>query len=250
MENVHRPERNDPAMTTPHLVIFDCDGTLVDSQNAIVASMAFAFRAHGLEPPPRHEILGIVGLSLPRAVEVLLPGHPIHLAHRVSESYKAGFGASLLDEANRDPLFAGAGLVVEKLAAQRELVLGIATGKSLRGVHRLLDREEWRGHFVTIQTADNAPSKPDPGMILQAMAETGAAPETTIMIGDTTYDIDMARAAGVQAIGVAWGYHPVAALEASGAHVIVEDFAALLREIWERTGSAGPVEAGTGKAAR
>lgn len=225
-------------MDRPRLVIFDCDGTLVDSQNAIVASMAFAFRAHGLEPPPRSAILRIVGLSLPRAVEALMPGHPVRLAHQVSQSYKDGFGATLLDEATRDPLFSGAAIVVEKLAASPGLVLGIATGKSLRGVHRLLDREDWRGHFATIQTADNAPSKPDPGMILQAMADTGATPETTIMIGDTTYDIDMARAAGVQSIGVSWGYHPVAALEKSGAHVIVDDFIQLLREIRARTGTA------------
>ena len=226
-------------MTTQHLVIFDCDGTLVDSQNAIVASMDFAFRAHGIEPPPRADILSIVGLSLPRAVEVLMPGHPVHLAHQVSDSYKTGFGATILDESKRDPLFAGAGLIVEKLAASRNITLGIATGKSLRGVHRLLDREDWRPHFATIQTADNAPSKPDPGMILQAMAETGAAPETTIMIGDTTYDIDMARAAGVHAIGVGWGYHPVAALQASGAHVIVEDFTDLLRAVRAKAGVEG-----------
>ena len=226
-------------MPTPHLVIFDCDGTLVDSQNAIVASMDFAFRAHGIEPPSRGDILSIVGLSLPRAVEVLMPGHPVHLAHKVSDSYKTGFGATILDEAKRDPLFAGAGLIVEKLAASPEITLGIATGKSLRGVHRLLDREDWRPHFATIQTADNAPSKPDPGMILQAMAETGAEPDTTIMIGDTTYDIDMARAAGVHAIGVAWGYHPVASLVKSGAHVIVEDFIDLLRAIRAHTGVGG-----------
>lgn len=227
-------------MTTPTLVIFDCDGTLVDSQNAIVASMDFAFRAHGLEPPPRSKILSIVGLSLPRAVEVLMPGHPILLAHKVSESYKAGFGASILDEKNRDPLFAGAGLVVEQLAATSGVTLGIATGKSLRGVHRLLDREDWRAHFATIQTADNAPSKPDPGMILQAMAESGAEPATTVMIGDTTYDIDMARAAGVHAIGVSWGYHPVADLRRSGAHVIVDDFTELLGAIRRFTGTAAP----------
>jgi phosphoglycolate phosphatase len=226
-------------MTTPHLVIFDCDGTLVDSQNAIVASMEFAFRAHGVEPPPRAEILSIVGLSLPRAVEVLMPNHPVKLAHQISESYKTGFGATIIDESKRDPLFPGADLIVEKLAATSDITLGIATGKSMRGVHRLLDREDWRAHFATIQTADNAPSKPDPGMILQAMAETGAEPETTIMIGDTTYDIDMARAAGVHAIGVTWGYHPVASLEKSGAHVIVEDFIDLLRAIRAHTGVGG-----------
>ena len=232
--SIGNSSKSNKVMSTPHLVIFDCDGTLVDSQNAIVASMDFAFRAHGLEPPARADILSIVGLSLPRAVEALMPAHPVSLAAQVAETYKTGFGVTILDEAKRDPLFAGADLIIEKLAAGPDVMLGIATGKSLRGVHRLLDREDWRAHFATIQTADNAPSKPDPGMILQAMAETGAEPATTIMIGDTTYDIDMARAAGVHAIGVAWGYHPVAALVTSGAHAIVEDFTDLLRVVRAR----------------
>jgi len=226
-------------MTAPHLVIFDCDGTLVDSQNAIVASMEHAFRTHGLEPPTRAAILSIVGLSLPQAVEALMPGHPPQMAYRVSESYKTGFGATIVDEAKRDPLFPGALEAVTALAAHGDVLLGIATGKSLRGVYRLLDREAWRPHFATIQTADNAPSKPHPGMILQAMAETGATPETTIMIGDTTFDIDMARAAGVHAIGVSWGYHPVGALHRSGAHAVVDDYAGLLRRVRAHTGRTG-----------
>ena len=87
---------------------------------------------------------------------------------------------------------------------------------------RLFDREGWHSHFVTIQTADDHPSKPHPSMILQAMAETGVAPEHTVMIGDTSFDMAMARAAGVRAIGVEWGYHTADELRAAGAVAVAE----------------------------
>jgi phosphoglycolate phosphatase len=100
----------------------------------------------------------------------------------------------------------------------------MATGKSRRGVNRLFDREGWHKDFATVQTADDHPSKPHPSMLLGAMQETGVAPARTVMIGDTSYDIEMARAAGARAIGVAWGYHTVAELAAAGADAIVERF--------------------------
>jgi phosphoglycolate phosphatase len=113
------------------------------------------------------------------------------------------------------------------LAARGDVLLGVATGKSRRGVARLFDREGWHSHFVTIQTADDNPSKPHPSMILKAMAETGVAPEHTVMIGDTSFDMEMARSAGVGAVGVAWGYHTAERLRVAGAHVVVADAAEL-----------------------
>ena len=106
-------------------------------------------------------------------------------------------------------------------------MLGIATGKSRRGVDRLIEKEDWHGHFFTIQTADEHPSKPHPSMIATAMAETGALPHQTIMIGDTTYDIEMACAAKVGALGVTWGYHHRDELSEAGAHLIIDDYAEL-----------------------
>jgi phosphoglycolate phosphatase len=149
----------------------------------------------------------------------------------VSEAYLNGFGARMIGEQHRDPLFPGAREAIVQLARRDDVALGIATGKSRRGVQRILDREGWAAHFVTIQTADTAPSKPDPGMVLQAMAEAGVGPAETTMIGDTTYDVEMAVAAGARAIGVAWGYHPVPALRSAGAHAIAEDFADVLAGI-------------------
>ena len=218
------------------LVMFDCDGTLVDSQNAIFASMAQAFSNHGLAAPDRASVLGIVGLSLPQAVAALLPGAAEELVARVAETYRTGFGAKMVSEADRDPLYPGARQAVAKLAGDPRMVLGIATGKSQRGVARILEREGWRGHFRTVQTADDAPSKPHPGMLLQAMAETGAKPNETVMIGDTTFDIEMGRAAGAATIGVAWGYHPVSALVRAGAVTIAADFDELLALIGQQFG--------------
>jgi len=208
-----------------HLLILDVDGTLVDSQHLIVAAQREAFAACGLAPPTRERSLSIVGLSLREAFTALVgPAGPVE---DLAEAYKASFGRLRADPACNEPLFPDVEEVVGRLARRDDLVLGIATGKSRRGVTHLVEREGWQRVFTTIQTADDNPSKPDPGMILQAMAETGIGPEATVMVGDTSFDMAMARAAGVRAIGVSWGYHPVAALTEAGARTIIDRFAAL-----------------------
>jgi phosphoglycolate phosphatase len=213
------------------LVIFDCDGTLIDSQQAIYGSMSLAFGAHGLPAPSRAEVLGIVGLSLPQALAVLAPRESEAMRHQIIDSYKSGFVGVRAQPDHQEALYDGIATAVTTLAARTDLVLGIATGKSKRGVARLLAQEGWNGHFVTIQTADDHPSKPHPSMILQAMAETGAAPYETIMIGDTTYDMEMAINAGVGAIGVGWGYHAGERLIDAGAKLVVNEGAGLLDAI-------------------
>jgi len=203
------------------LVIFDCDGTIVDSQHLIVAAMTAGFEAQGLVAPERARILSIVGLSLPLAVAELMPGAATDAVQRVSDGYKAAFGTLRRDPAHHEPMFEGLADTIGTLAARGDVLLGIATGKSRRGVDALLERTGLGDHFVTIQTADGNPSKPSPVMLHKALAEAGGiAPERAVMIGDTTFDIDMALAARVKALGVAWGYHPVAALESRGAHAI------------------------------
>ena len=209
------------------LVIFDCDGTLVDSQHNITASMAYAFGAHGLPAPARHEVLGIVGLSVPQAVAVLAGHHPPALQASIADCFRDAFAPGRL-ERRRDHLYPGIAELVATLGRRDDMVLGVATGKSRRGVARLLDQESWQDHFLTVQTADDHPSKPHPSMILRAMAETGAAPEATVMIGDTAFDIEMARNAGVGAIGVGWGYHATDRLASAGAHAIVGEAPHLL----------------------
>lgn len=212
---------------TLKLVIFDCDGTILDSQHSIVAAMAHAFSEVGLVPPDRQAVLSVVGLSLPQAVERLLPGHDTALVHRISDTYKSCFREIRHQNDHREPLYPGMREAIAALARRDDVVLGIATGKSRRGVRDLLEREGWTHLFPTIQTADTNPSKPHPAMILTAMAEAGTEPMRTIMIGDTTFDIEMARAAEVHALGVSWGYHPVASLTRAGAHLLADTCEAL-----------------------
>jgi phosphoglycolate phosphatase len=207
------------------LVLFDVDGTLIDSQNVIVAAQRMAFAACGLEPPSRERSLSIVGLSLVEAFTVLVgPKGPIE---RLVEAYKDAFHTLRQDPANAEPLFPGVERCLDWLDSREDVLLGIATGKSRRGVAHLLDRHGWHDVFSVIQTADDAPSKPHPGMILQAMKETGACPHDTVMVGDSSFDMGMARAAGVLPVGVSWGFQPVAALAEAGAGPIVHSYAEL-----------------------
>jgi phosphoglycolate phosphatase len=209
-----------------NLILFDCDGTLADSQNAICAAMDAAFVAHDLRPPGRARTLTIVGLSLPEAFAALEPDQSAAVRQLLAESYRAA--AQRLRVAHtEDPLFEGADATVRGLARRADVKIGMATGKSARGVDRMIAHHGWQNMFQSLQTADGNPSKPHPAMIERAMADTGAARDETVMIGDTTFDMDMAAAAGVRSIGVAWGYHPVDALRSAGAGIIVETFAEL-----------------------
>lgn len=215
------------------LVIFDCDGTIADSQHMIVAAMTEAFRLGNLAAPPREAVVQVIGLSLELAVRELLPEALHRRARAIADDYKSAFHALRDAGLPQEPLFLGLKAAITQLHGQGA-ALGIATGKSCRGVRLLLEREGLVDAFATVQTADTNPSKPDPSMIHAAMADTGADPAETVMIGDTTFDMAMARNAGVMAIGVAWGYHPVAALSEAGAHLIVDDAADLLAALRRR----------------
>lgn len=196
------------------LVLFDVDGTLVDSQNAICTAAATAFTARGLPAPGRAATLAIVGLSLDRAMARLAPDQPEEERAALVDAYRAAFATARRNAATPSPLYPGVEAGLAQLSARPERLLGVATGKSRRGLEALLTGHGLTDHFVTRQTADDHPSKPHPSMIRTAMAETGVAPEHTVMIGDTSYDMDMAHAAGVTAVGVNWGYHDADALNA------------------------------------
>ena len=216
------------------LVIFDCDGTLVDSQHMICTAMSRAYLAHSLPVPARETMLSIVGLSLIEAFTELGRGAAQFPVASLAEHYRLAFHAMRESGAEIEPLYPGARDAVEALAARDDVVLGMATGKSQRGARLVLGHHGLLERFITIQTADDAPSKPDPGMVLAAMREVGAAPHDTVVVGDTMFDIAMARAAGASAIGVSWGYHARDSLLASGAPVI-DAFATLepaLDRIW------------------
>lgn len=203
----------------PRLAIFDCDGTLVDSQADICAAMDTAFALAGLAPPDRLATRRVVGLSLVEAMRRLHPegGHTAHaaLAGHYRDAFRARREAGMLAE----PLYEGIAGLVEDLAA-RGWLLGVATGKSDRGLAHVLANHGLTGHFVTLQTADRHPSKPHPSMIEAALDATGAARDATAMIGDTAYDMAMAKNAGVRALGVAWGYHDPHELEDAGAEAV------------------------------
>lgn len=217
------------------LIVFDCDGTLVDSQHMIVAAMGEAYKAHGLAVPPRARVLSIVGLSLYEAFRVLGEGEPDFPVSSLIERYRDAFFALRAAEVHLEPLFPGAREAVETLRGLPDTVLSIATGKSQRGVRAVLARHGLLDHFQVIKTADDCPSKPHPGMVVEAMRETGAAAGDTVVIGDTAYDVAMGVAAGASAIGVSWGYHPANRLRQAGAFAVLEDFTALrptLDELW------------------
>lgn len=209
---------------TPRLIIFDVDGTLIDSQHIIVSCMQAAFETCGLPPPPADRALGVVGLSLEEAMADLVPDVSPAMSAALSDAYRDGFVASRA-RGEEAPLYPGALSCLKALAAVPEVVLGIATGKTRRGVDHSVASHRLHGLFTTIQTADGHPSKPHPSMVQAAMAETGIDPGATCMIGDTSFDMDMGRAAGVRTIGVSWGYHARDRLGA--ADRVVDDFAAL-----------------------
>jgi phosphoglycolate phosphatase len=206
------------------LVIFDVDGTLVDSQHMIVEAMNRAFVAVGREPPTRDETLGIVGLSLVVAMATLVPDGEPGLPEALAAAYRDAFQALRTSGARHEPLFPGARAALDRLAQRQDLFLGIATGKSRRGVASLVDLHGLHNMFATIQTADDHPSKPHPSMIRTALKETGVAPDRAIIVGDSSYDMEMARAAGIQAIGVSWGYMDPATLRRAGATAILERY--------------------------
>ncbi len=199
------------------LALFDCDGTLVDSQHNICMCMEDAFGRADIAPPTRGQIRRIVGLSLLQAVEALTPDLANDVQRQIAEDYKTAFhrlrGKGLIEE----PLFEGIAEALTALEAEGWL-LGVATGKSDRGLHLCLEEHGLLGRFVTLQTADRHPSKPHPSMVQLAMAEAGAAPETTVMIGDTSFDMLMGVAAGARALGVDWGYHSADELRGAGAY--------------------------------
>lgn len=203
------------------LAIFDCDGTLVDSGATIVNTVAETFGQHGIVVPPLKDCRGVIGLSLVEAMAVLAPdlGADDHL--QLAESYKRNFFRARAEGRVEEPLFDGVIALLDALEAEGWL-LAVATGKSDRGLKHCLDLHRIHARFVSLQTADRHPSKPHPSMVLQAIAEAGAEPGQSIVVGDTSFDMGMAAAAGAAGIGAGWGYHDADELLAAGAIAVAE----------------------------
>ena len=203
------------------LAVFDCDGTLVDSLAAIHASVAAAARSIGREEPPSEAVQQVVGLALKAALGRLFGEEADLEAARIA--YVGAYRRSLADPSCQEPLYEGALAALDTLESSGVL-LAVATGKGRRGLEAVLDRHGLRDRFVTLKTSEDGPGKPSPEILYQAMGEAGAQPAGTVMIGDTTYDMLMARNAGVRAVGVTWGYHASEALVDAGAEGLARRF--------------------------
>lgn len=208
------------------LVLLDVDGTLVDSLYNICTAMDLACSWLGLEPPPHAHVRRGVGLSLIESVTQAMPDQPPDVLTRLAQAYKDAFSAQRQRPDHQENLFPGTREALDSVEAQGWL-MGLATGKSRRGVDAFLERQNLQGRFVTIHSGDDGPGKPNPAMVMQALANTGCDPHHTVMVGDTTFDMQMARAARVGAIGVSWGSHSQADLKRAGAQVILDEFSGL-----------------------
>ena len=198
------------------VAIFDCDGTLVDSGAPIYRALKATFADAGLSLPPPHVSRRVIGLSLVEAMAGLAPDLPRDRHAELAEAYKRHFMALRAAGEVEEPLFDGVLELLDALEAEGWL-LAVATGKSDRGLRHCLDRHGIHARFVSLQTADRHPSKPHPSMELQAQADAEAEPRAAIVVGDTSYDMAMAAAAGTVPIGAGWGYHDDEELIAAGA---------------------------------
>jgi phosphoglycolate phosphatase len=203
------------------LAIFDCDGTLVDSGSNIFAALSDTFTEHGIKVPHQEVSRKVIGLNLVEAMATLAPGEDGDRHVILAETYKRHFQRARAEGRVKEPLFPGISELLDTLEAAGWL-LAVATGKSDRGLGICLDCHGYSKRFVSLQTADRHPSKPHPSMVLQAMADAGSRPETTIVIGDTAYDMAMAVAAGVTGIGAGWGYHDAQEMLEAGAVAVAE----------------------------
>jgi phosphoglycolate phosphatase len=203
------------------LVLFDCDGTLVDSAGLIHETMRRTFLKFGKPEPRLEDTKAIIGLTLDIAI-ARMQGKP-HADDEAVEMmayYKSLFSVVRADLDYREPLFDGIRELMDTLARQDEILLGAVTGKSRRGLNAVSETHGFK--FVASRTADDCPSKPHPAMVTECCDETGMLAADTLVIGDAVYDMQMAKAAGARAIGVSWGYATVEELRRAGADEIVD----------------------------
>lgn len=204
------------------LVVFDLDGTLIDSVRHFVESVTDGFTAIGQPVPDETTIRSVSGITARDAMALLAPGSPPDRVTEILESYRHHYRAKA--GIQREPLFVGALELLDRLQADPDTILAVATGKGYQAAITLLEHHGIVGRFESIQTPDHNRGKPDPQMIETAMARVGADRRQTVMIGDTIHDMRMARAAGVGGIGVSWGYHETPDLLREGASALVDRF--------------------------
>ena len=213
------------------LVLFDCDGTLVNSGGVIHRCMAETFANAGLRVPELSETQEIIGLTLNLAISQI-SGIPMGAeVEHLTEQYKQQFRKIRLEHDFDEPLHDGIAELIDALAQQDDILLGMVTGKSRRGVISVMERHGFDRNFLVSRCADDCPSKPHPAMVLECCHETGCDVSQTFVIGDTTYDMMMAGSAGATAIGVNWGYHKPGRLSEAGAATILHHPSDLLGQL-------------------
>jgi phosphoglycolate phosphatase len=192
------------------LIVFDWDGTLIDSQSAIVECMQEASRELDLPIPERDRASHVIGLGLHDAMRIVAPELPAHRYPEFIDAYRRHF---LAREDTMRP-FAGMPELLQTLGGER--TLAVATGKSRRGLERALKATGLEGHFRASRCADETRPKPHPAMLLELLEELSVERQAALMIGDTSHDLQMAFAAGVDAVAVTYGAHPREGLLACG----------------------------------
>jgi phosphoglycolate phosphatase len=208
------------------LVVWDVDGTLVDSRQTILEAVRTAFAAQSLPEPSYEAVRQIVGLSLNEGIRSLLPEASEADCARLADGYRAAFGGKVNQPGHVEPLYDGAAETLDRLRAAGWKV-AIATGKSRRGAETIIRMHGWADLFDSVHCSDDGPGKPHPAMVLEAMKALAVGPEHTIVVGDTAHDMRMAKAAGAYAQGVSWGFHTAEEVQEGGADHIVHDFVEL-----------------------
>jgi len=215
---------------TLKLVVWDVDGTLVDSRQSIFETSVAVYGRLGLPIPTYDMVRQIVGLGLREAFEVLSPELSAAEIERVTQTFRDEFQALRRDPDFIEPLYDGAAETLDRLRAEGWKI-AMATGKSRAGVETVLRLHGWADLFDSTHCADDGPGKPHPAMVLEAMKALQVGPEHTIVVGDTAHDMRMARAAGAYAQGVSWGFHTADEVAGGGAEHIAHDFADLDRQL-------------------
>ncbi|WP_419913441.1 HAD-IA family hydrolase [Hoeflea sp.] len=210
------------------LVLFDCDGTLIDSAAVIHASMEKAFADEGHPAPELAHTKSVIGLTLDVAMSRLLGCKIDEMIHRMVANYKRHSIMMRETETCDEPFYDGIWDLLQTLSKRDDILLGVVTGKSRRGLDNLLEKHGLAKSMISTRTADECPSKPNPAMVLECCSDAGMDPAETIVIGDAIYDIQMARNAGAMAVGVSWGYADAGQLHDAGAHHVVSQPAELM----------------------
>lgn len=211
-------------MSRTELVVFDWDGTLLDSAGRIVESVRAAIEHTGLERRTDEQIREVIGLGMAEAVEALYPHAPDDARRRMAASYRETFVRTIAERPA--PLFPGTGAVLDELEAAGYL-LAIATGKSRSGLERDLEHAGLARRFAATRTVDECASKPHPAMVRELAAEFALPAHAALVVGDTVFDIEMAHGAGATAVGVSWGVHPPRRLRAASPAHLIDDLAEL-----------------------